>query len=181
MQSYEKNLHIRYNSIRFSDLTSDFLPKALRFSSTFLIFANKQTKPTFMKRLHSLLAMLAILVATGMFFTSCEDDDENQMIYIYGFSDVQFSASSDSESMPNEVLEEMQIIEDAFKKQFKGAESPLLMFGPAEECDKQMLNSCKLAEEELNGQIWQYGTYTYSVTNTTTNQTVYKHTFAKAE
>lgn len=120
-----------------------------------------------MKKIHSILSLLAIAIASGFFFSSC-DDEEDQMLYVCGFSQV--SASNE------EMADEMKLIEDTFFEFLGITGSPFAMEGTSEVCDRQVATNCQSAEAALSDRSWT-NSYTYTVTNISTNRQVYSYTF----
>ncbi|WP_288612210.1 hypothetical protein [uncultured Bacteroides sp.] len=116
------------------------------------------------KRMSTLLTMMAVTILTFT-FSGCSDDDDpvTEVTYTYGFSNM-------SASHPD-FLEEMSKIEKGFQAALGITDKPFTKKGTIEECDKQVYEACRKAFDSLKGEAWQ-GDYTFQVTNVGTGKVV---------
>ena len=116
------------------------------------------------KRMSTLLTMMAVTILTFT-FSGCSDDDDpvTEVTYTYGFSNM-------SASHPD-FLEEMSKIEKGFQAALGITGKPFTKKGTIEECDKQVYEACRKAFDSLKGEAWQ-GDYTFQVTNVGTGKVV---------
>lgn len=109
-----------------------------------------------------LVVMALVMVGT---FTSCSNDEQEiEVVYTYGFSEMSSSSAS--------FLLEMGEIENAFKSALNVSGSPFKMSGTVSLCDTKVKAACEKAYEKLLGKTWN-GNYTFIVTNAITGTTVY--------
>lgn len=122
------------------------------------------------KRMSTLLTMMAVTILTFT-FSGCSDDDDpvTEVTYTYGFSSM-------SASHPD-FLEEMSKIEKGFQSALGITGKPFTKKGMIEECDKQVYEACQKAFDSLKGEAWQ-GDYTFQVTNVGTGKVVCTATFS---
>ena len=116
------------------------------------------------KKMSTLLTMMAVTILTFT-FSGCSDDDDpvTEVTYTYGFSSM-------SASHPD-FLEEMSKIEKGFQSALGITGKPFTKKGSMEECDKQVYEACQKAFDSLKGEAWQ-GDYTFQVTNVGTGKVV---------
>lgn len=122
--------------------------------------------------LSTMLAMLTLMCISLVSFTSCSDSDEpaEEVTYSWEFEEV-------NPSTPD-FMDDINKIESTFKAALgaSGTATSVTRKGTSETCDKEVLEACNQALESLKGNAWQ-GHYTFIVTNVTTGNVIFSHTF----
>lgn len=122
------------------------------------------------KTMSAKLAMLAIMCVTLTAFTACSDEDDNvtEVIYYMNFSKISSSGF--------DFLQEMIVIQDAFKIALGATDTHFSKTGTNEECDKAVREACEEACVTLKDKEWN-GSYTFQVVNVLTKKVVFEHVF----
>lgn len=110
---------------------------------------------------------LLLIGIMAIFTPSCSGDEETS-------TTVYYSMGFDTVSTTD--LSELSVIERAYKEALGVSDTSFSLYGKISECDSKVLQSCRSAEEELEGNTWK-GSYTFIVTNANSAEVIYQKVF----
>ena len=109
--------------------------------------------------------LMIALICIPFVFASCSDDEDEvtAVMYSMGF-----------DSLNTSDLSEMATIEAAYQHALGVNDNTFTLSGSVSECDSKVISACKNAESALKSKTLK-GTYSFVVTNYTSQKEVYSY------